>query len=87
MHVMRKWEEGTTVAQALRSEMDRREVTFERVAAESGLSNGDLTRYRKDAIPSGERVTKLMNWLGTDLTGIGALIAATQLSKGPRGSE
>lgn len=88
VYVMRKWREGTTLAEALAGEMVRRKrpgdkdrLPIEVVAREMKTSGAQVSRYLNGALPTKEpRLAQaLIDWLGTDVAGFGQLAGYTML--------
>lgn len=75
---MRKeWTDGTTLADALSAERARRKITLQQMATEMSTDTTRVSSWLKDSVPRGDYVDAVMDWLETDLKGIGGLIAAT----------
>lgn len=79
---MRYWPAGTTLGEALISEMERRGLTFQQTATEIGTNTTNIDRWRNDGtVPRGALAQALMDWLETDIRGFGALVVCTLLSR------
>lgn len=82
---MRHWADGVNLAEAIAGEMARRDLTYKEVADAIGTSTTNVERWRKQGtIPAGPLAQALMEWLETDITGFGRLVAVSLLSRGER---
>lgn len=81
-----RWPLGTTLSEAIHSVLAQKArptgkpLAFEAAAKEIGTTLSTFSRWASETVgqvPYGSAVDDLAAWLGTDLVGIGALIAAT----------